>query len=141
MSRGRPSDDGPPRLFTLDEARQLLPVLRPLVAEMRGRAQELERHQQAHALLARRGSGEGPEARAALTRHRSAMEGLVEELRRLIGHITHHGVEVKGLDQGLLDFRSERDGRTIYLCWQYDEPDITWWHNLESGFSGRQPLV
>ncbi|MDO8611932.1 MAG: DUF2203 family protein [Dehalococcoidia bacterium] len=39
-----------------------------------------------------------------------------------------------------MDFLSEREGRDVYLCWKLGEPDIRWWHELETGFAGRRPL-
>jgi hypothetical protein len=48
------------------------------------------------------------------------------------------GVEIKDLTTGLIDFRGLRDGHEVYLCWQYGEADIRFWHEIESGFAGRQ---
>ena len=48
--------------------------------------------------------------------------------------------ELKDPRSGLLDFPSLRDGRTVYLCWKLDEPTIGYWHPIETGFAGRQPL-
>ena len=50
------------------------------------------------------------------------------------------GVEIKGLDVGLVDFPGEMEGRPVYLCWRYGEPSVSHWHELETGFSGRQPI-
>lgn len=50
------------------------------------------------------------------------------------------GCELKGLEQGLVDFPALREGRTVYLCWQYNEPEITFWHEIDAGFAGRQLL-
>jgi hypothetical protein len=50
------------------------------------------------------------------------------------------GCELKDLDDGLVDFPSYRQGQLIYLCWKRGEDRIEWWHTMEAGFSGRQPL-
>jgi hypothetical protein len=50
------------------------------------------------------------------------------------------GVELKDPRTGLVDFRSERDGQIVYLCWKLDEPSVGWWHTLDSGFAGRRQL-
>jgi hypothetical protein len=50
------------------------------------------------------------------------------------------GIEVKDINHGLVDFPARRDDRDVYLCWRYDEPSITHWHDLDAGFAGRQPL-
>jgi hypothetical protein len=50
------------------------------------------------------------------------------------------GVQLKRIDDGLVDFPSERDGRVVNLCWRLGEDTIAWWHELDAGFAGRQPL-
>jgi len=47
---------------------------------------------------------------------------------------------VKDLTIGLIDFVALHDGREVYLCWQYGEESIQFWHEIEAGFAGRQPL-
>ena len=41
---------------------------------------------------------------------------------------------------GLVDFPAEREGRRVYLCWRLGEDDVAWFHEVTTGFSGRQPL-
>jgi hypothetical protein len=73
----------------------------------------------------------GPQARCLAL-------GLVmaEELRG----IGATGVQLKDPEIGLCDFRSERDGRPVLLCWKLGEPAVAHWHELAAGFAGRQPL-
>ena len=54
--------------------------------------------------------------------------------------MTRRGVELRDLSYGLVDFPGEVDGRTVWLCWKMDEPAVTHWHELGSGFASRQPL-
>jgi hypothetical protein len=54
--------------------------------------------------------------------------------------IVDFGVEIKDLDKGLCDFPHLRDGRVVLLCWLKGEEHIEWWHDVEAGFAGRQPL-
>ena len=49
-------------------------------------------------------------------------------------------IQVKDLKKGLIDFPSLRNGREIFLCWERDEEDIEFWHDLETGYAGREPL-
>jgi len=49
-------------------------------------------------------------------------------------------IEVRDLDVGLVDFLGLREGRVIYLCWSVDEPTLAYWHELNAGYRGRQPL-
>ena len=50
------------------------------------------------------------------------------------------GRVLRDIDRGLVDFPAIVDGREAYLCWQLDEEEVAFWHDLESGFGGRQPL-
>lgn len=65
---------------------------------------------------------------------------LMRRVKRSVERIQGTGVLVKDLDRGLLDFPAERDGRIIFLCWQYGEPTVAYWHDIDAGFAGRQPL-
>lgn len=127
-----------PRLFTLDEANALIPDLIPILVTLRSnRAAALTVQQSLDDLTpAMRGNGAG--LRAA---------ELEQELRQLalriaagVRQITRLGVEIKNLDHGLIDFPSERDGRVVYLCWHLGEDRIAFWHEIDSGYPGRQPL-
>lgn len=77
---------------------------------------------------------------ASLARKRRRAEALVEQLNDWLARINGRGIELKDLDQGLIDFRSDRGGRIVYLCWRLGEERIAWWHDLDAGFGGRQPL-
>ena len=50
------------------------------------------------------------------------------------------GIEIKGVEQGLLDFPTTIEGESAYWCWQSGEADIGWWHTRNAGFAGRRPL-
>jgi hypothetical protein len=62
------------------------------------------------------------------------------EVNSLIERVQEMACELKDIEQGLIDFRTEREGREVYLCWKLGEPDIRWWHELDAGFAGRRPL-
>ena len=66
---------------------------------------------------------------------------LVVELSLCAGELESLGVQLKDYGRGLIDFPSMRDGRVVLLCWKADEGNtVEWWHDLEAGFAGRQPL-
>ena len=52
-----------------------------------------------------------------------------------------HGAIVKDLESGLVDFCSYHKGKEILLCWKLGEEGITHWHNIDEGFTGRQPIA
>ena len=47
---------------------------------------------------------------------------------------------VKSLEKGLIDFYGVIENRLVFLCWQRGEKSIEYYHHLEDGFSGRQPI-
>lgn len=66
-------------------------------------------------------------------------EGFLE-VRRLLGGLQEAGIVVRDVDRGLIDFPAMIEGREAYLCWEIGEGEIEYWHGLEDGFGGRQPL-
>lgn len=124
----------PPRFFTVEEANALLPRLRALVeAILQARQRILDAQPQLWPVLEKAaGNGGSPLAAAVLTEFEQVQESLKA--------IEAEGVHVKDVNTGLVDFLSRREGRVVYLCWRYDEPEVGHWHDLEAGFAGRQPL-
>jgi hypothetical protein len=75
-----------------------------------------------------------------LLRARPAARLMVEELEAVVGEIEGTGAVLKDVQLGLIDFPAEREGEEIYLCWQFGEPEVAFWHRVDEGFAGRQPL-
>jgi hypothetical protein len=136
---GPPPDNAPGiRLFTVAEANALLSELAPILVALRDLKQQLDA---ASAQLDRftpamRGNGYATDA-IALERQ---IAGLIAEISASLEQITALGVEVKDLSHGLIDFPSVRDGRVVYLCWRLGEDRIAFWHDLDAGFAGREPI-
>ncbi len=61
-------------------------------------------------------------------------------IERYLKEIRSHGCIIKDVNAGLVDFLSIRDGREVYLCWKFGEPDVGHYHELHTGFLGRQPI-
>lgn len=68
------------------------------------------------------------------------LETEAADFHQAIAELADLGAALKDLDQGLVDFYSLRGQELVYLCWKEGEASITWWHSLQSGFAGRQPL-
>jgi hypothetical protein len=128
------------RYFTLEEANALLPRLRELLP----RALELaRRHNEAEARVleyTERMKSNGRPLERELNEARQELASVEVELNRALSEVHELGCKVKDLRVGLVDFPAEMDGREVYLCWKLDEGDIAWWHEVEGGFAGRQPL-
>ena len=134
------ADEG--RLFTLEEANALVPRVRALFESIHERMERLgELQQQLEGFRTRKRQGEHDGSEAKLVTETLGTAGrLSEEIRHLIGEVQSIGCEVKDLGQGLVDFRAEREDRVVYLCWKLGEDEIRFWHELDTGFAGRQPL-
>ncbi len=77
---------------------------------------------------------------ADLLRKKTAHDEAAERLVEIVNRIQETGVLVKDLDIGLVDFPSLMEGEEIYLCWKLGEDQITFWHGIDEGFTGRKPL-
>jgi hypothetical protein len=128
-----------PHTFTLEEARALLPEVREIAESMRDNKREFEHQQSLLKDAGKHAGGNGHGSSEALAAQGRA-ERLVNEIQRRVQRLAQLGVEVKSIDEGLVDFPSLRDGRVVYLCWRIGEPDILYWHELNAGFRGRQPI-
>ncbi len=127
------------RLFTLDEALELLPTVRQLINEIQETKRELDAASAELDRLLGLTGGNGHLA-ADVASTRDGVRSAGGRLEALIGELDGIGVQLKGIEDGLVDFPSERDGRVVLLCWRSGEETIGWWHEIESGFAGRQPL-
>lgn len=130
------------KTFTLDEAQALLPVLESLLGramEAKDAATELE-EQQTDLLRRILLSGGLLVDKAVVKKRKITLAALVQRAKDSLEEINAIGVQVKDIDIGLLDFPCVVDGETVLLCWKRGEARIGFWHRLEDGFAGRQPI-
>ncbi|MBX3296070.1 MAG: DUF2203 domain-containing protein [Acidobacteria bacterium] len=123
------------KLFTVDEANEMLPRIRMKLQMIRELHRGLDQYKElARAAAAASDKGGGMVGGSAYVK-------TLYEIGKLTTEITDIGVQVKDYSRGLIDFPSVREGRIVLLCWQLGEPDeIEWWHEIEDGFAGRQRL-
>ena len=122
------------RIFTLAEASQLIPQLRTILIEVGDEWGEMRRL--------------NPEIQKV--RDRVPLDGFSPDgvpyiqaathLLYLLHQVKDMGVHIKDIDKGLCDFPYMRNGRVVYLCWHLGENSIAYWHDIEAGFAGREPL-
>jgi hypothetical protein len=124
--------------FTVERANRTLPLVRRIVEDVvrqhriwREKILELD-------LVASAARAEEPRERAEeLEREAQVLareiDGFQQELERL-------GIQLKDRRLGLVDFPGEMNGRNILLCWRLGEPEVQFWHELDAGYAGRQPL-
>lgn len=123
---------GEDALYTVDEADRMLPDLRERLPRIRDARQRLLRGAE---LVKQRvaadggGSSGDPDYWEAQSTLRAEIERLARE-----------NILLRDPETGLFDFPGERDGRRVWLCWRLGEERVAYWHELDTGFVGRQPL-
>jgi hypothetical protein len=129
-----------PTYFTKEQAERLLPQIRPLMEEVQQRKLLFDELQSQAEAIEGRLKGNGHGLAAQLGEKHEALREVGRTIATTVQRVQELGVEVKDLDSGLVDFRSLREGREVYLCWRVGEAAIDWWHTVDSGFAGRQRL-
>jgi hypothetical protein len=121
------------RHYTLDEANASLAWVQEAIGQLRDARQGLS-DEEAREALAEAGpqNGGGDPGRVV-------SEAFLQ-LRAALARLQEAEVVLRDLDRGLVDFPALRDGREVYLCWVEGEHEIGYWHDLEAGFAGREPL-
>ncbi len=130
------------KTFTLGEAQTVLPVVEALLRRAQAggvRAGELESEMQQLSQRIFLSGGMFVDV-AVAARRRAERDKNIQEAKDTLAEIEEIGVQVKDLEQGLLDFPCVLDGRTVLLCWKLGEKEIGYWHAPEDGFEGRKPL-
>ncbi|HUJ71426.1 MAG TPA: DUF2203 domain-containing protein [Verrucomicrobiae bacterium] len=120
--------------FTLEEARALLPELRAMFRDVHRRRDVV---QKADAELGKKLKQTGAEVGG------EKVSGLLMDMLQLnvqLRRLQEMGIQIKDFERGLLDFPHLRDGREVFLCWELDENDIEFWHDIDSGYAGRERL-
>ena len=119
--------------YTRDEARELLPQLRAWLKRLAQLHAELTTAEERLSGLMAPGSDLGGQLVNRRVRTIADMEELMAELRR-------REIQVKDVERGLVDFPAILGGKEVFLCWEPDEEDIEFWHELDSGYAGRERL-
>lgn len=131
----------PPGDFTLDEARTALRLIRGTVGGLQRTQAALRAVKDELNALNRRHLNNGVVGERRLRDRDRERRRLGEEAQRHIASITGTGAEIKGIDEGLIDFPTTIHGVLAYWCWRAGEDDIGWWHPRTSGFSDRRPIA
>jgi hypothetical protein len=140
------------RFYDLDDANARLPELREILGALRDqraelirlRDQVLERQEAVEAGTGRTSETPGESAEASddeLRLIRLRMQGVIDQMQAGVARIDALGIALRDIESGLIDFPALVSGRQICLCWRLGEGDVEWWHELTTGFSGRQPLI
>ena len=124
------------KLFTVEEANSLIPVVRPMLTRIRDLYASMDDFRpgaRAAASAAEVGGGGMPGG--------SEYVRILYDVGKLTAKVGDLGIQLKDYSRGLIDFPCMKGERVILLCWQLGEDDaIAWWHEVDAGFAGRKPL-
>lgn len=126
------------RTFRLSEAQEMLPLLDALLVAAQALRLEATNVRALIQAVRRSASGDGSSLQTDSRQLESKLRGLVKTMRERVEAINEMGVQIKDLDRGLVDWVGLREGRKVYICWEHGEAEITFWHELDAGFDGRQ---
>jgi hypothetical protein len=119
--------------YTRDEARALLPQIRKWLELLNRLRKDVERYDKRLSGLAEQGYDVGGGTVNSWIRALADMQEVLVEFQR-------REIVIKDLERGLIDFPAIIGGREVFLCWELDEDDVEFWHDLDTGFSGRERL-
>jgi hypothetical protein len=123
-----------PRYFTLEQAQAALDIIRPLIGEiMEIRQSILSREPEVWPVVAKAAGNGGSKVASQVAQEFGRLDQAVRA-------ILATGALLKDVNTGLVDFPTLRENREVYLCWKYGEETIRFWHDIDAGYSGRQPL-
>jgi hypothetical protein len=119
--------------YTREEARALLPQVRDWLLQLGRLRDDQERHDKRLGSLMESGNDVGGDLVNSSIR-------TLAQMQQILGEFQSRQIFIKELDRGLVDFPAIIGGREVFLCWEKDEEDIEHWHDLDTGFAGREPL-
>ncbi len=119
--------------YTRDEARALLPKIREWLAELGEVRMELEKNDRRLEGM----TASGQDIGGNLVNRNVKLLG---QLKGLLQRFEDREIMIKDLQRGLIDFPALIGGKEVFFCWEKDEDDIEFWHDIDSGFAGREPL-
>jgi hypothetical protein len=121
----------PRRCFTLKEANRSLPLVNRIVRDI------VNAHEQASQLQAKMEEGTPNEA----AKLQGQLREILQRLQDYVDELDGIGIELKDYEMGLVDFPAHHRGHDIFLCWKMGEEKIEYWHEVDTGFAGRQPVT
>jgi hypothetical protein len=119
--------------YTRDEARQLLPMVGQWLDELARVRKLLSHYDESIGKSLGLGDDLGGETVDKQVK-------CLAEAKQILLRFQKREIQVKDLDRGLIDFPAFIGGKEVFLCWEKGEEDIEFWHDLESGYAGRERL-
>ena len=124
--------------FTVEQANATLPLVRRIVQDIVTHYRTWNEKLNEIDLLAASGRAADNEIADRLTAEAQSIAREIESFRRELADL---GIEMKDPGIGLIDFPSTMGNRPVYLCWRLGEHEVGFWHEVNAGYAGRQPLI
>jgi hypothetical protein len=139
------------RFYDIDEANEQLAEVSSILTALRDQREELirlrdealERSESVEAAageVGRSSGGEVPSDDGDPRVLRLRMQGVVDRMQAGVARLVELSITLRDIETGLIDFPALVNGRPVWLCWRLGEDRVEWWHELSTGFSGRQRL-
>jgi hypothetical protein len=119
--------------YTLEEARALLPQVRQWLKELDDLREPMQKDEKRLRTIMGKGSDAGGDTVNRWVR-------ALADFRELLAEFQRREIVIKDIERGLVDFPAVIGGREVFLCWEKDEDDIEFWHDIDSGYAGRERL-
>ena len=119
--------------YTREEARALLPQVREWLARLAEMRADVVKFEGRLSGLMAPGCDLGGQLVNTWVKTMAEMQKVYDEFER-------REIQLKDLDRGLIDFPSMLGEREVFLCWEEDEEDVEFWHELDTGYAGRERL-
>jgi len=119
--------------YTREEARALLPLINAWLDQLNHLRADLEKQEKRLKGLMTAGADLGGSLVNKWVKLLAELQGVLVEFYR-------REIQVKDLERGLIDFPAIVAGKEVFLCWEKGEPDIEFWHDLNTGYAGREKL-
>jgi hypothetical protein len=119
--------------YTREEAQTLLPQLRKWLERLNELRHELERSDKRLTSLMHPGNDLGGDLVNRWIR-------TLAEMQELLGEFQRRDIQIKDIERGLVDFPAIIGGKEVFLCWEQDEDAVEFWHDLDTGYGGRERL-
>ncbi len=131
--------------FTVALANRTLPLVRAIVGDIVTLYRDVtERRSRLDALKGRKGKAaqlRDDPYREEVVQVERDLDKDVARLQEYVEELHDIGIELKDPQVGLVDFPTEIDGKTAFLCWQLGESEVQFWHSKEAGYANREPLT
>ena len=119
--------------YSRDEARALLPMVRKWLKRLLKLRDDLQKYDKRLIALMKPGCDLGGELVNQWVRALADLKATLMEFHR-------RDIQIKDVDRGLIDFPAIIDDKEVFLCWEQEEDDIDFWHDLDAGYAGREKL-